>query len=220
MTSKQLLAPLGKYRKCAFSVSLCNPATWKSHLTISQTGLVSTGTVGWSKTWPQVNRKATALCPSSTNGWVSRYACRVVRAGKSLSRGWTFCVWHSWLSCLVSSGRRKRHPADGWAVAGREADQNQLGHKEARSQDYQWKYVVIRWRSADVLIEQLLKLLLLPFLATNTKQLSFDEVVNQSSPSNCTVYCGGVTTGLTGESRAARSLDTSRNCVLYLNCNF
>ncbi|KAF3849287.1 hypothetical protein F7725_015784 [Dissostichus mawsoni] len=32
---------------------------------------------------------------------------------------------------------------------------------------------------------------------TNAKQLSFDEVVNQSSPSNCTVYCGGVTTGLT-----------------------
>uniref|UniRef100_A0A3Q1ENB0 TIA1 cytotoxic granule-associated RNA binding protein n=1 Tax=Acanthochromis polyacanthus TaxID=80966 RepID=A0A3Q1ENB0_9TELE len=32
---------------------------------------------------------------------------------------------------------------------------------------------------------------------TNTKQLSFDEVVSQSSPSNCTVYCGGVTTGLT-----------------------
>ncbi|CAM4536412.1 unnamed protein product [Leuciscus chuanchicus] len=32
---------------------------------------------------------------------------------------------------------------------------------------------------------------------TNTKHLSFDEVVNQSSPSNCTVYCGGVTTGLT-----------------------
>uniref|UniRef100_A0A8C4DFR4 RRM domain-containing protein n=1 Tax=Dicentrarchus labrax TaxID=13489 RepID=A0A8C4DFR4_DICLA len=32
---------------------------------------------------------------------------------------------------------------------------------------------------------------------SNTKQLSFDEVVNQSSPSNCTVYCGGVTMGLT-----------------------
>ncbi|KTF80010.1 hypothetical protein cypCar_00035889 [Cyprinus carpio] len=32
---------------------------------------------------------------------------------------------------------------------------------------------------------------------TNTKHLSFDEVVNQSSPTNCTVYCGGVTTGLT-----------------------
>ncbi|KAM4635682.1 cytotoxic granule associated RNA binding protein TIA1 isoform 3-T3 [Polymixia lowei] len=32
---------------------------------------------------------------------------------------------------------------------------------------------------------------------TNTKHLSFDEVVNQSSPNNCTVYCGGVTTGLT-----------------------
>ncbi|XP_028274455.1 nucleolysin TIA-1-like isoform X3 [Parambassis ranga] len=33
--------------------------------------------------------------------------------------------------------------------------------------------------------------------SSNTKQLSFDEVVSQSSPSNCTVYCGGVTTGLT-----------------------
>ncbi|CAG5867688.1 unnamed protein product, partial [Menidia menidia] len=32
---------------------------------------------------------------------------------------------------------------------------------------------------------------------TSSKQLSFDEVLNQSSPSNCTVYCGGVTTGLT-----------------------
>ncbi|KAG7264231.1 hypothetical protein CRUP_022236 [Coryphaenoides rupestris] len=32
---------------------------------------------------------------------------------------------------------------------------------------------------------------------SSTKQLSFDEVVNQSSLSNCTVYCGGVTTGLT-----------------------
>nr|KAF6449135.1 TIA1 cytotoxic granule associated RNA binding protein [Rousettus aegyptiacus] len=33
--------------------------------------------------------------------------------------------------------------------------------------------------------------------SANTKQLSYDEVVNQSSPSNCTVYCGGVTSGLT-----------------------
>ncbi|KAJ8287289.1 hypothetical protein GJAV_G00049840 [Gymnothorax javanicus] len=32
---------------------------------------------------------------------------------------------------------------------------------------------------------------------SSTKHLSFDEVVSQSSPSNCTVYCGGVTTGLT-----------------------
>uniref|UniRef100_A0A3B4AVE3 RRM domain-containing protein n=1 Tax=Periophthalmus magnuspinnatus TaxID=409849 RepID=A0A3B4AVE3_9GOBI len=31
---------------------------------------------------------------------------------------------------------------------------------------------------------------------TNAKQLSFDEVVNQSSHSNCTVYCGGITSGL------------------------
>lgn len=34
--------------------------------------------------------------------------------------------------------------------------------------------------------------------AGNSKQLCFDDVVNQSSPSNCTVYCGGVSTGLTG----------------------
>lgn len=34
--------------------------------------------------------------------------------------------------------------------------------------------------------------------AANTKHLSFDEVLNQSSPSNCTVYCGGVVTGLSG----------------------
>ncbi|TKC40332.1 hypothetical protein EI555_005761 [Monodon monoceros] len=32
---------------------------------------------------------------------------------------------------------------------------------------------------------------------SNTKQLSYDEVVNQSSPSNCTVYDGDVTSGLT-----------------------
>uniref|UniRef100_H3D1J1 Cytotoxic granule associated RNA binding protein TIA1 n=1 Tax=Tetraodon nigroviridis TaxID=99883 RepID=H3D1J1_TETNG len=32
---------------------------------------------------------------------------------------------------------------------------------------------------------------------SNSKQLCFDDVVNQSSPSNCTVYCGGVSTGLT-----------------------
>ncbi|XP_056154155.1 nucleolysin TIA-1 isoform X2 [Lampris incognitus] len=32
---------------------------------------------------------------------------------------------------------------------------------------------------------------------SNSKHLSFEEVVNQSSPSNCTVYCGGVSTGLT-----------------------
>lgn len=32
---------------------------------------------------------------------------------------------------------------------------------------------------------------------SNTKQLSYDEVVSQSSPNNCTVYCGGVTSGLT-----------------------
>jgi len=30
----------------------------------------------------------------------------------------------------------------------------------------------------------------------NAKPLTFDEVYNQSSPTNCTVYCGGITNGL------------------------
>uniref|UniRef100_T1HAG1 RRM domain-containing protein n=1 Tax=Rhodnius prolixus TaxID=13249 RepID=T1HAG1_RHOPR len=30
----------------------------------------------------------------------------------------------------------------------------------------------------------------------NAKPLTFDEVYNQSSPTNCTVYCGGLTNGL------------------------
>ncbi|XP_023218262.1 cytotoxic granule associated RNA binding protein TIA1-like isoform X2 [Centruroides vittatus] len=34
---------------------------------------------------------------------------------------------------------------------------------------------------------------------TNAKPLTFDEVYNQSSPTNCTVYCGGITQGLTEE---------------------
>lgn len=101
-------------------------------------------------------------------------------------------------------------------MAGRQADQNQLGHEEARSQDHQWKCVVIRWSFADDFNWAAFNCEASPspVLATNTKQLSFDEVVNQSSPSNCTVYCGGVTTGLTGEPRTARSLDTSRNRLL------
>lgn len=35
---------------------------------------------------------------------------------------------------------------------------------------------------------------------TAQKSLSFDDVYNQSSATNCTVYCGGVLMGLTGES--------------------
>ncbi|CAH1390560.1 unnamed protein product [Nezara viridula] len=34
---------------------------------------------------------------------------------------------------------------------------------------------------------------------SNAKPLTFDEVYNQSSPTNCTVYCGGLTNGLTEE---------------------
>ncbi|XP_011505037.1 PREDICTED: nucleolysin TIAR isoform X2 [Ceratosolen solmsi marchali] len=38
-----------------------------------------------------------------------------------------------------------------------------------------------------------------PKSEANTKPLTFDEVYNQSSPTNCTVYCGGLTNGLTEE---------------------
>jgi len=33
----------------------------------------------------------------------------------------------------------------------------------------------------------------------NSKPLTFDEVYNQSSPTNCTVYCGGIASGLSEE---------------------
>lgn len=36
-------------------------------------------------------------------------------------------------------------------------------------------------------------------IPANAKPLTFDEVYNQSSPTNCTVYCGGLTNGLTEE---------------------
>lgn len=69
----------------------------------------------------------------------------------------------------------------------------------------------------NILITKLIKRETLSFsfliLATNTKQLSFDEVVNQSSPSNCTVYCGGVTTGLTGESQFTSVLQGCKHCL-------
>lgn len=35
--------------------------------------------------------------------------------------------------------------------------------------------------------------------SNNTKQPTFDEVYNQSSPTNCTVYCGGFSSGLTDD---------------------
>lgn len=36
-------------------------------------------------------------------------------------------------------------------------------------------------------------------VAANQKPLTFDDVYNQSSPTNCTVYCGGITNGLSEE---------------------
>ena len=36
-------------------------------------------------------------------------------------------------------------------------------------------------------------------LAVLQKPLSYEEVFNQASTTNCTVYCGGIINGLTGE---------------------
>ncbi|CAG9120075.1 unnamed protein product [Plutella xylostella] len=38
-----------------------------------------------------------------------------------------------------------------------------------------------------------------PKTELNSKPLTFDEVYNQSSPTNCTVYCGGLANGLSEE---------------------
>ncbi|XP_047479336.1 uncharacterized protein LOC125032249 [Penaeus chinensis] len=40
---------------------------------------------------------------------------------------------------------------------------------------------------------------MLPNSLSNQKPLTFDDVYNQSSPTNCTVYCGGITNGLSEE---------------------
>lgn len=45
----------------------------------------------------------------------------------------------------------------------------------------------------------LIELIFFILFTANTKPLTFDEVYNQSSPTNCTVYCGGLTNGLTEE---------------------
>ncbi|GFU21681.1 nucleolysin TIA-1 isoform p40 [Nephila pilipes] len=47
---------------------------------------------------------------------------------------------------------------------------------------------------------------------TNAKPLTFDEVYNQSSPTNCTVYCGGITQGLSGEFVSCNAENTLKLC--------
>ncbi|KAJ8945591.1 hypothetical protein NQ314_009111 [Rhamnusium bicolor] len=48
-------------------------------------------------------------------------------------------------------------------------------------------------------MQLIIKVYIQYFVSVNTKPLTFDEVYNQSSPTNCTVYCGGITNGLTEE---------------------
>lgn len=43
----------------------------------------------------------------------------------------------------------------------------------------------------------------------SVKQLSYDEVYSQSSSTNCTVYCGGLTQNLTG-------IDSDSYMIIYV----
>lgn len=91
--------------------------------------------------------------------------CRVVKdmaTGKSKGYGFVsffnkwvriarclHCRWPEWCCVVCGSGVctvpllpgcRERHPADGRTVAGREADQDQLGHKETHPQNYKRRW--------------------------------------------------------------------------------
>jgi len=54
------------------------------------------------------------------------------------------------------------------------------------------------------------------------RELDYDEVYNQSGPTNCTVYCGGIQTDLTG--KQAQTNLVCQQCtpgvvqVLYTSC--
>lgn len=41
--------------------------------------------------------------------------------------------------------------------------------------------------------------MIIVFISDGSKHLRFDDVVIQSSPQNCTVYCGGIQSGLSGK---------------------
>ena len=61
--------------------------------------------------------------------------------------------------------------------------ENRAPHPNTVEQDQEAEYTVVH--NLDSIL-----------VAVNSKPLSFDEVYNQSSPTNCTVYCGGITNGL------------------------
>lgn len=57
------------------------------------------------------------------------------------------------------------------------------------------------------------------FYFSDVKQLSYDEVFNQSSHTNCTVYCGGVNNGLTGKCTQPQCMiHTRKRCMAGLLC--
>lgn len=58
-------------------------------------------------------------------------------------------------------------------------------------------YLLIIIKKMKILLWQtFFKVYSCPYLLANSKPMTFDEVYNQSSPTNCTVYCGGITNGL------------------------
>lgn len=83
-------------------------------------------------------------------------------------------------------------------MAGLALDTHKLGHtKAAGNQGRQWVSHPIRDTNPN---QQSIPHLNVTSRSStvNAKPLTFDEVYNQSSPTNCTVYCGGINGALSG----------------------
>lgn len=65
-------------------------------------------------------------------------------------------------------------------------------------------------------MQPLLHVIIFVFLFISVKQLSYDEVYSQSSSTNCTVYCGGLTQNLTGMYNTGENHQFS--CLLIDDC--
>lgn len=72
-------------------------------------------------------------------------------------------------------------------------DTRNLEHTLQTEHAHEWHSLCFYWNAAINCFS-----LFFTFIAVNSKPLTFDEVYNQSSPTNCTVYCGGVNGALSG----------------------
>lgn len=58
------------------------------------------------------------------------------------------------------------------------------------------------------------------FISDGSKHLRFDDVVIQSSPQNCTVYCGGIQSGLSGKCSVLQRCLIQRVVLLRLKADY